>query len=271
MHNRVYWRSNSDAVNGGYSPSNDALFLGSIIKNMYQEWYAIPVLTDRGRPMVLEMVVHMAFDGTDGIVHKDGAYWDPERNRMLLGDGEEMFYPLTSLDVAAHEISHGFTKQHADLVYRGQSGAMNEAFSDMAAKAAEFYVHGENDWALGRDVLKQPGTALRYMDRPSKDCQVSGSHYDCSIDSASQYHSFLDVHFSSGVYNRAFYLIATASDWNTKKAFDVMVQANRYYWTPNSTFTSGACGVLTAANDYGYALDVVKRAFASVGVDTSRC
>jgi pseudolysin len=270
-HNNVYWDGEKDAVNGGYSPSNDALFLGSIVKNMYQEWYAVPVLMAHGRPAVLEMVVHMMLDRRHGITNKDNAYWDPSKNQIVFGDGGDLFYPLTSLDVAAHEISHGFTEQHAGLIYSGQSGAINEAFSDMAAEAAAFYVHHQNHWMVGVDVLKQSGAALRYMDRPSKDCQVHDTRYDCSIDSANQYDARLDVHFGSGVYNRAFYLMATAPGWNTKKAFDVMVQANRYYWTPNSTFLSAACGVLQAAKDYGYDLYTIKRAFAEVGIQTHSC
>ncbi|WP_171523426.1 M4 family metallopeptidase, partial [Acinetobacter baumannii] len=65
--------------------------------------------------------------------------------------------------------------------------------------------------------------ALRYMDQPSRDGR--------SIDNASQYYNGIDVHHSSGVYNRAFYLLANSPGWDTRKAFEVFVDANRYYWT----------------------------------------
>lgn len=260
-HNFVYFDKDFDAVNGGYSPDNDALFGGQVIKHMYQDWYHVPVLTNSdGSPMMLNMVVHAPIDN---------AYW--YGSAMTFGDGVDMFYPLTSLGVAAHEISHGFTEQHSNLYYYGQSGGMNEAYSDMAAQAAEMYAYGKNSWQIGPEIFKEENEALRYMDKPSKDCHGSTPGNWCSIDDASQYHSGLDVHFSSGVYNRFFYTLGTTQGWDAKKAFDVMVQANSHYWTSNVTFIQGACGVIKAAKDLGYNVDDVKAAFAVVKVDTSSC
>lgn len=260
-HNQVYWNGDSDAVNGGYSPSNDALFGGAVIKDMYQTWYGIPVLKDRhGDPMILTMVVH------DPI---DNAFWDGRQ--MTFGDGVKYFYPLTSLGVAAHEISHGFTEQHSDLQYYGQSGGMNEAFSDIAAQGAEFYAYGHNSWQIGPEIFKAEGKALRYMDQPSKDCEGGTPGEGCSIDHVDQYTEWLDVHYSSGIFNRAFYLLGTSEGWDTKKAFDVMVQANRFYWTSNSTFFRGACGVMKATRDYQYDTEAVTAAFEKVGIDTNLC
>lgn len=260
-HADLYWDGDQDAVNEGYSPSNDALFGGNVIKGMYRDWYDVPVLTDsRGKPMILTMVVH------DPI---DNAYWDG--SKMTFGDGVNMFYPLTSLGVAAHEISHGFTEQHSGLAYYDESGGMNEAFSDMAAQGAEFYAYGKNSWQIGPEIFKAKNQALRYMDKPSKDCGGKEPGSWCSIDSADQYYSGLDVHFSSGVYNRAFYLMGTADGWDPKKAFDVMVHANENYWTSTPTFSEGACGVLAAAKELGYEQDAIKKAFETVRVDTSSC
>ena len=260
-HNNIYWNGETDKVNDGYSPSNDALFGGRVIKNMYQDWYGVPVLVDsEGKPMLLTMVVH---------VPMENAYWDGKQ--MAFGDGGKTFYPLTSLGVAAHEISHGFTQQHSNLTYSGQSGGMNEAFSDMAAQAAEVYAYGKNSWQIGPEIFKAEGKALRYMDQPSKDCYGKKPGSWCSIDEVSQYYSGLDVHFSSGIYNRVFYLMGTAPGWDAKKAFNVMVQANAHYWTANTNFVQASCGVLRAAADYGYNLDDVYAAFKVVGVDTSTC
>src|SRR3546814_6207648 len=61
----------------------------------------------------------------------------------------DLFYPLVSLDVLAHEVSHGFTEQNSNLEYAYQPGGINEAFSDMAGKAAEFFFKGENDFLIG--------------------------------------------------------------------------------------------------------------------------
>lgn len=270
-HNNVYWHGELGAVNDGYSPGSDALFSGEVIQNMYQNWYGIPALKNSdGSAMQLSMVVHLP--------KYDNAYWDGKE--MSFGDGKRTFYPLTSLGVAAHEVSHGFTQQHSGLYYSEQSGGMNEAFSDMAAQGAEIYAYGKNSWEIGPEIFKKEGRALRYMEQPSKDCKDkapldNGLEREpgdgCSIDDASQYYSGLDVHYSSGVYNRAFYLMATAEGWNVRKAFDVMVQANRNYWTSRTNFAKGACGVIKAAKDYGYDVSAVQAAFATVKVDTSKC
>ncbi len=60
------------------------------------------------------------------------------------------------------------------------------------------------------------------------------------------------MHYSSGVYNKAFCNLATTGGWNTKMAFEVFERANALYWTSTATFDSGACGVESAAGDYGY-------------------
>ena len=260
-HNGIYWDADFDKVNGGYSPSNDALFVGKVIKEMYQNWYGIPVLTENGKPMMLNMRVHQR--------NYDNAYWDGQQ--MTFGDGYLKFYPLVSLGVGAHEISHGFTQQHSGLAYYGQSGGMNEAFSDMAAQAAEFYAYGHNSWQIGPEIFKKPDEALRYMDQPSKDCHGGKPGRGCSIDTAKQYNNNLDVHYSSGVFNHLFYLLGTANNWDTRKAFDVMVKANMDYWTPNSTFAEAACGVVKAAKDYNYDMDGVAAAMAGVEIDVSSC
>lgn len=261
QHNNVFWDAELEAVNEGYSPSNDALFGGAIIKDMYQKWYGIPVLEQNGKPMMLTMVVHAPIDN---------AYWDG--TKMTFGDGVRMFYPLTSLGVAAHEISHGFTEQHAGLRYYGQSGGMNESFSDMAAQAAEYFAYQKNSWQIGPEIFKAKDEALRYMDKPSKDCGPNRKPGNwCSIDDASQYRSGIDVHYSSGVYNRFFYLLGTAKGWDPKKAFDVMVHANMNYWTSSTDFQKGACGVIKAAKDLHFEARAILQAFSSVKIDTKEC
>lgn len=261
QHNSVYWDADQGAVNGAYSPENDALYIGKIIKSMYQKWYGLSPLIKSGKPMLLKMVVHYKMEN---------AFWDGEK--MVFGDGGEIFYPLVSLSVGAHEISHGFTAQHSNLAYYGQSGGLNESFSDMAAAAAEFYATGHNRWQLGPEIVKYENTALRYMDEPTKDC-LPGHRPgdDCSISHIKDYRNDLNVHNSSGVFNKLFYLMSTAKDWDTKKAFDVMVQANIHYWTSTASFVQAACGVIKATEDYGYRLAAVTQAMAEVGINTAHC
>jgi vibriolysin len=99
---------------------------------------------------------------------------------------------------------------------------------------------------------------LRYMCNPPQD--------GGSIDNAADYNSSLDVHYSSGVYNKSFCLLAKTSGWDVKKAFQVFALANKSYWTASSTFNSGACGVESAATDLGYSAANVATAFTGVGV-----
>ncbi|MDR3492537.1 MAG: M4 family metallopeptidase [Gammaproteobacteria bacterium] len=259
-HNNVFWDADLDKANGGYSPSNDALYAGKVIKEMYRKWYDLPVLVKDGKPMLLVMRVHESMDN---------AYWDGAS--MTFGDGISMFYPLTSLGVAAHEVSHGFTEQHSNLTYEYQSGGLNEAFSDMAAQAAEFYSVGKNSWQIGPEIFKAKGQALRYMDDPSKDCEGRQPGSWCSISKLSEYNDGIDVHYTSGVFNKAFYLLGTSEGWDTKKAFDVMVKANTDYWTSNTTFVDAACGVMKATEDYKYDVKAVADAMKGVGIDVSKC
>jgi pseudolysin len=252
-----YQNDGYDQENGGYSPSNDALYAGNTIKNIYQDWYHVPALSHQdGSPMPLIMRVHYG----NGF---ENAFWDGKQ--MTFGDGKNMMYPLISLGIAAHEISHGFTEQQSHLIYNAQSGGMNEAFSDMAAQAAEFYTTGTNSWKIGAEVLKETSEfdAVRYMDRPSRDGE--------SIDTADDYYRGMDVHASSGVYNRLFYLIANQPGWDTRKAFDVMVKANMDYWTPYSTFDQGACGILSAAKDLGFEVVGIRAALRQVAVKYGHC
>ena len=236
-------RNTVKSINGAYSPLNDAHYFGNGIYNMYQAYIGMAPLTFQ-----LTMRVHYSNN-------YENATWNG--SAMTFGDGGSTFYPLVSLDVSAHEVSHGFTEQQSNLVYSNQSGGMNEAFSDMAGEAAEFYMRGSNDWKVGAEIFKGTG-ALRYMDDPTRDGR--------SIGHASNYTSGMDVHYSSGVYNKAFYLLSNKPGWGVVKAFQTFARANRDYWTSSSTFNQGACGVETAAADLGFSKADVTAAFSSVGV-----
>ena len=236
-------RNTVKAINGAYAPMNDAHYFGNVTFNMYQNYLGIRPLSQK-----LKMRVHYGSN-------YENAFWDG--TQMTFGDGGSTFYPLVSLDVAAHEVSHGFTEQNSNLAYRDMSGGMNEAFSDMSGEAAEYFSRGSNDFKVGSEIFKAAG-ALRYMDNPTQD--------GVSIDHASKFFSTMDPHYSSGVYNKAFHLLATTTGWNTKKAFQVMAHANDVYWTSTSTFNAGACGVEKAAADMGYTVANVTAAFTAVGV-----
>lgn len=188
----------------------------------------------------------------------ENAFWDG--SAMSFGDGQNTFYPLVSLDVSAHEVSHGFTEQNSGLIYNGKPSGLNEAFSDMAGEAAEFYMKGSNDWLVAKDIFKGNG-ALRYMNNPTQDGR--------SIDNQSNYYSGMDVHYSTGVYNKAFYNLATTPGWDTQKAFIVMARANQLYWSAGIGWDLAGNGVMDAACDLNYGPNDVKAALAAVGVNSN--
>ncbi|OGT53234.1 MAG: hypothetical protein A3E84_01265 [Gammaproteobacteria bacterium RIFCSPHIGHO2_12_FULL_42_13] len=261
-HGNVYWNGNFDAIATSWSPSNDTMFGTMVTANMYQAWYNLPMLVKNGKPMVVSVTVHLP---------DTNAYW--AAGQATFGDSlhSTEFNPFTSLDTVAHELSHGFTEQHSQLAYYDQSGGLNEAFSDMAGIAAEFYAYGKTDFLIGWGDVTAEGKALRYMDQPSKDCYGDRPGSDCSIDHVSQYSWGMNVHHSSGIFNRVYYLLATAPGWDAKHAFDVMVQANLHYWTATTSFAQAACGVMKATQDYHYDLNVAANAFQVVGIDTRTC
>jgi Zn-dependent metalloprotease len=135
------------------------------------------------------------------------AFWDDSCFCMTYGDGQGNNHPLTSLDVAGHEMTHGVTAATAGLIYRGESGGLNEATSDIMATAMEFWSNNpadKGDYLIGEKIdINGNGTPLRYMDQPSKD--------GGSLDHWSSNAGSVDVHYSSGIANHFFYLLSEGS------------------------------------------------------------
>lgn len=136
------------------------------------------------------------------------AFWDGEK--MTYGDGDgQVAGPLVSLDVAGHEMSHGVTENTANLTYSGESGGLNESTSDIFGTAVEFHADNSEDpgdYYVGEEIMLDRD-ALRYMDQPSRD----GSSFDCWESGVGD----ADVHYSSGVGNHFFYLLAEGSGTKT--------------------------------------------------------
>jgi pseudolysin len=257
--NNLYFPTNEDAdtVYNGYSPNNDALYAASTVKRMYQEWFNFKFLDENKLPVKFLIKTHYGRNF-------EGAFANSDNYEITFGDGGKDYYPLPSLGVTAHEMSHIFTAKHSKLFPFFYPGALNESYSDMASQAAEFFATGKNNWRVGDSVMKG-NRAKRYMDDPKKD--------GVSIDNAKDYdpEKVADPHIGAGVFNKAFYLLATSKNWDTKKAFAVMVQANMHYWTTGTNFNQAACGVISATKDFNYETSAVKSAFDKVGISTDKC
>ncbi|MBB4891201.1 Zn-dependent metalloprotease [Streptomyces olivoverticillatus] len=135
------------------------------------------------------------------------AFWDDSCFCMTYGDGQGDKKPLTAIDVAAHEMTHGVTAATANLTYSGESGGLNEATSDIMATAVEFWANNPSDpgdYLIGEKIdINGNGTPLRYQDKPSRDGRSKDSWYSGL--------GGLDVHYSSGPANHWFYLASEGS------------------------------------------------------------
>ncbi|MFJ7105231.1 M4 family metallopeptidase [Streptomyces albogriseolus] len=193
------------------------------------------------------------------------AFWQDSCFCMTYGDGSGNTHPLTSLDVAGHEMSHGVTSNTAGLRYSGESGGLSEATSDIFGAGAEFYAANSSDagdYLIGEKIdINGDGTPLRYMDKPSKD-GASKDYWSSSLGS-------VDVHYSSGPANHFFYLLAEGSGSKTvngvtynsptydgstvtgigrAKALQIWYKALTTYFTSTTTYKAARTGTLNAAS-----------------------
>lgn len=205
-----------------------------------------------GQGMPLEGFVHF---GTD----YDNAFWD-DAGHMFFGDGDGTTLTDTTkgIDVVGHELTHGVTQHEANLMYSGQSGALNESCSDVFGSLVKQYHLGQTaqqaDWLIGADIvgpllapalrsMKAPGTANHYDHQPA----TMDGYVQTTTDNGG-------VHTNSGIPNHAFYLVATAIGGNAWEAagqiwYDTLVDPRL---RPNATFSLFASLTLRSARSrYG--------------------
>ena len=145
----------------------------------------------------------------------------------LAGNGKDMFLPMVSIDVVGHEISHGVVQNTAGLEYKAESGALNEAFSDIFGTALEFYIYkklnentnmeddimGEFDFDIGEDQAKK-GRKLRNMenphDAPVPQPKVYKGKYWIDTTDTTDRNDYGGVHANSGVWNTVFFQVQKA-------------------------------------------------------------
>lgn len=232
-------------------------------------------------------------DGFDGngtlvrsYVHYSSNYVNAFWNGSVLtyGDGDGVKSdPLVVLDVVAHEFTHGVTDFSADLIYQNESGALNEASSDILAAAVEAHVEGITDgtFEVGEDCwLAAP--ALRFMYNPTQDGK-SREHY------STRYTGFEDnggVHMNSGIANLFFYLlsqggqhpnpahrVAEVTGIGIQPAANIWYRALTQYMTSSTNFSGARTATINAATDlFGASSNEVcqvKNAWAEVGVGSS--
>ncbi|MDQ0481137.1 M4 family metallopeptidase [Guptibacillus hwajinpoensis] len=251
-------------------PAVDAHYNSEQVYDYYLNEHGRNSLDDNGMP--IQSVVHYGDN-------YNNAFWNG--TYMVYGDGDgEFFIPLSaSLDVAAHEMTHGVTSNSANLIYEFQSGALNEAFSDIFGALID-----DSDWEIGEDIMAPAAvadgrTSLRSLSDPSK--YPVGSKYVPYGNGEGMYPSHMDefydlprdldnggVHINSSIINHAAYL--TAQDIGREKLGDIYYRALTYYLTPTSDFSDARQAIIQSAVDlYGEGSSEVEAATGgldSVGI-----
>jgi Zn-dependent metalloprotease len=203
------------------------------------------------------------------------AYWNDGCFCMTYGDGDGVNVgPLVALDIAGHEMSHGVNATTANLIYSRESGGLNEANSDILGTLVEFHANNPSDtpdYLIGEEIFlgnvsgSADQRALRYLFKPSRD----GRSPDCYAPTLGD----LDVHYSSGVANLFFYLLAEGSSTKVfsgvahapatcngatlagigrAKAGKIWYRALTVYFTSSTNYAGARLGTIAAARDlYG--------------------
>jgi Zn-dependent metalloprotease len=221
--------------------------------------------------------------------NSDNASWDGSvmsfGNRSTNGNG------IASIDIAGHELTHGFTEKTSNLVYNREPGAINESISDILGKSVQFYTKPDDiNWNLGNDMNWE----IRSMSNPNAFNQpdtYQGTYwYDASTSGCpfpfGPLNDNCGVHYNSGVGNFMYYLLVTGgSGTNDKgnsyavtgiglaKAGQIIYRSNATYLTSTSKYADWRTACINAATDlYGAASDEVnqvKNAWYAVGVGTA--
>jgi thermolysin len=218
-----------------------------------------------------------AFYAGDGVM----VYGEGLPPGLRLTTGQRVEYLAGSLDVVAHELTHGVTDYTSQLIYAGESGALNESFSDMMAAGAEFYFSGTApgtaDWIVGEDVFVPGG--IRSMQNPI--AFGDPDHYSL------RYTGLQDnggVHTNSGIPNHVFYLavvggthrlsgvtVQGVGQGNIEQVERTMYRAFTTMLPPNASFSTARAATIQSARDlYGAgspAERAITQAWTAVGVN----
>lgn len=206
----------------------------------------------------------------------DNAFWDG--NVIWYGDGNQSMACLSCAnDVVAHELTHAVTDRTAGLEYSGQSGALNESFSDILAA-----VFDDDNWLIGEDAGITDGHGfLRSLQHPEDSLSPQPSNMSGYVNlPEDDGHDNGGVHTNSGIPNRAAYLIAEGVDGipglegqGRKLLGDMAYGALTSYLTPTAQFTDARDAFVLAAGDLDLSdtlrsavIDKVKLAWEAVGL-----
>lgn len=223
-----------------------------------------------------------------GYSSNNNAFWNGSVMTYGDGSGTGGFDILTSLDVAGHEIGHAVCTYTANLAYQKESGAMNEAFSDIWAACIEYHsAPTKSIWLVGEDIERRSGhIALRSMSDPNAEGQpdtYGGTNWvnvNCTPTSSNDQ---CGVHTNSGVLNHWFYILSVGKSGTNDlgnaynvtgitidKAEKIAFRLEDFYLGANSTYANARTyGIQSAIDLYGAgSAEVIAttNAFYAIGV-----
>ncbi|KAK3087092.1 hypothetical protein FSP39_001556 [Pinctada imbricata] len=237
----------SDEVNGAYSQLSDAFFFSEKTFQMFQEWANVKIVP---KPPI-DVWVHFG-------KNKIQASYNGEE--IVFGDGDKArFYPMVAVDTVAHELAHAFTDTHSFMEYEKQSGALTESFSDIVGESLEFFIFGRADFLAGANITMKSDRGVRDLCNQAVDRK--------SVIHVSDYSDDLNVHYTSGIFNKVACLMFKSPKFGVKTTFQIFVHANRFYWYETVDFKEGGCGLMKAAYDLGHDIEAIKTSLQTVGVE----
>jgi len=235
----------------------DAHYYAGATYDYYYNMFGRNSLDNAG--MSLISTVHYGVDYVN-------AFWNG--SQIVFGDGDGVLSVELSgsLDVIAHELTHGVDSYEADLVYQDQSGALSESFSDLMGTAVEYVVQPQQfDWLMGEDIWTPAiaGDALRSMEDPT--IYGDPAHMDDYVYTSSDNGG---VHTNCGIPNKAAYLVG--STIGVEKMARIYYRALSVYLVATSDFSDcRAAAIQSAADLYGAGgteYNAVVNAFNAVGI-----
>ena len=238
-----------------------AHYNASVAYDFFRQQHQRSAIDGRGGN-ILSVVNFVDEDGEE----MDNAFWNGKF--MVYGNGNIGFTPLAGgLDVGGHEMTHGVINATANLVYRNESGAINEHIADVFGVLID-----EEDYLLGEDIVRREvyrTGAMRDMEDPHNggtSLRDNGWQPDHISEIYTGEQDNGGVHINSGIPNRAFFLFA--SEIGKEKAGQVYYHALTTYLTASSEFTDLRRAVINSATDlFGAAeAQAAASAFDAVGI-----
>jgi bacillolysin len=262
------WTDSDNVLNDSYdAPAVDAHHFAGVTYDYYKEHFNRNSYDNQGARLVSSVHYSNGYNN---------AFWNG--SQMVYGDGDgSTFVPLSGgIDVVAHELTHAVTDFSSDLVYENESGALNEAISDIFGTLVEYENESNPDFEIGEDIYTPgiSGDALRSMSNPEKygDPDHYSKRYIGTGDNGG-------VHTNSGIINKQAYLLSEGGTHygvnvpgiGREKLGDIYYRMNTVYLTASSTFSQARAAALqSAAELYGTdssEVNAVKLSFDAVGIN----